>query len=72
MRAQLDPLGENGGLAPADDLERWKLIMADYLKVAVGGFRKFVWWMSFESEEQFEQGSHRGWTHRQMQEVTSG
>ena len=71
MRALLDPLGEHGGLAPADDLERWKLIVTDDLKVPVGSFREFVWWMSFESEENFEQRSHRGRTHRQMQEVTS-
>ena len=71
MPALLDPLRENGGLAPADDLERWKLIVTDYLKVPVGGFREFVWWMSFESEEKFEQCSYRSWTHGQMQEVTS-
>ena len=67
----LDFLRQDGSLAPADDLKWWKLVVTNDLKVSIGCFREIFWWMSFESEEQFEQPGNRRWSHGQMQEIAS-
>ena len=47
----LNLLREYCGLAPPDNLKRWKLIVADNLKMSIGSLSEIFWRVRFKSEQ---------------------